>query len=150
MLCYRNAAIGAVLMLRRRISYDTSSRHARKVGTTSITWIHLPVGINRMTSSNRCHDPDRSIWWMAHTRGVRVCWYLKTTQYTSLDCLCILLMGLGTRLTWLDLLLLRHRQVCALKQPCDTTPPPRPVPRQLILGWDGKFIRGVGYRGRSQ
>ena len=29
-------------------------------------------------------------------------------------------------------MLLRHRQVCALKQPCDTTPPPRPVPRQLI------------------
>ena len=27
---------------------------------------------------------------------------------------------------------MRHRKVCALKQPCNTTPPPRPVPRQLL------------------
>jgi len=146
MLCYRNAAIGAVLMLKRRISYDTLSRHARKVETTPTTWIHLPVVIDRTTSSN--HDPDRSIWWMAHPRGVRVCWYLKTTQYTSLDCLCILLMGLGTRLTWLDLLLLRHDR--SARSSSLVTPPPRLVPRQLILGWDGKFVRGVGYRGKSQ
>ena len=35
-------------------------------------------------------------------------------------------------LTYFDLLLRRHRQVRAFKQPCDTTPPPRPVPRQLV------------------